>query len=577
MVKFLVDTTQNHRVWLINTRRFENHYEFVRTRSALSNTVPSLRAFNDREYTSPNRRFEMGSIIHYEDSDLWTVELAACDTLSGERIVRLFHRLKRALWIGDQLKFRPCSPLQIANLAKYGEQLPIISTDEVFRGVRYQPLTVGVSYGYLRLVDGELEASSVRPDQILVLRDLPAEVPLCAGVISQPLQAPLGHIAILCANRGTPNMALKGALANDRLRQLDGRLVRLEVQVQEYLVSAARLSDAKKDWQRRAPPRPRLPKLNRRVVDLADLSAVALEDADYAGAKAAQLAEVGRIGGITTPGGFVVPIARYLGHAHASGALQNLDEKLADEEFGGSLPLRTAWLASVRERIEAHPIDFRLLSAVHDRIKEAAPESRWILRSSTNAEDLAGFSGAGLYRSVRINAGASRAELAQAMRKVWASVWLPGAFEERQWYRIDHKRVGMAILVQPFLDAVATGVAITANPFTEIRPGVYINTQAVGGSVTGAAGDEIPEQLLVYDFMGDLDIEIISRSSRTNGEPLLAEPMVRDLAQQLRKIHNHFVPTYRNRGNAVDVEFLTTATQLIILQARPHKTHPQTP
>ena len=124
------------------------------------------------------------------------------------------------------------------------------------------------------------------------------------------------------------------------------------------------------------------------------------------------------------------------------------------------------WLESVRESIQKRVVDPSLVQRVRERMQQIAPASRWILRSSTNAEDLAGFTGAGLYRSIRIKAGADEVQIAAAIAEVWASVWLQGAFEERSWYRVDHAAVGMAILVQPYVDgAVANGVAITANPF----------------------------------------------------------------------------------------------------------------
>ena len=51
------------------------------------------------------------------------------------------------------------------------------------------------------------------------------------------------------------------------------------------------------------------------------------------------------------------------------------------------------------------------------------------------------------------------------------------AFEERDWYRIEHREVAMGVLVQPFVeDAVATGVAITGNPFKQGLEAVFINT-----------------------------------------------------------------------------------------------------
>ncbi len=572
VVKFVRRVSGDRSLRFMNTRRYSGHYDFVcsldRRYAERDNSN-----FNRRQYQSENRNFEMGSIVRYKDSNLWTLELAACDNLSGERIAQLYEALKKVLWIGDRLQFRPRSPRHSDHIATVAQQVPVVSTDQVFRGVQYQPLTLGVAYGYLRLVSGTLSPSSVRPNQILVLGELPLEVPLCTGVISEPLQAPLGHVAILCENRRTPNMGLKEALSHEQLLALDGSLVKLEVMAQEFKVSAASLEEARIHWKRQRPLRPKVPQFNRRTKELIAVKVLRKRDASYAGAKAAQLGVVGRVHGVRTPGGFVVPMSHYFTHLENSLALAGGIPEETDAGFGESLERRTEWLSEVRKKIESHSVEPELLARVRQRMVSSHPQSRWILRSSTNAEDLVGFSGAGLYRSVRLGPDASEKELAEAMAQVWSSVWLQGAFEERRWYRIEHTSVGMAILVQPFIDnVIATGVAITANPFFENRPGVYINAQALGGSVTCAEGDEIPEQLLVYDFLDEPEIEIVSRSSRKDGKPLLKEETIHTLAKLLGNIHKRLVPSYGARGNAVDVEFLVDDNrQIVILQARPYK------
>ncbi|HWA29352.1 MAG TPA: PEP/pyruvate-binding domain-containing protein [Lacunisphaera sp.] len=573
-VKFLVDLESRRRVWFTDTERYPYHFYFARDRlSNLGNPVKEHDLFNQFEYQDPHRRFEMGTIVHYLDSDLWTVELASSDTLAGDRILHLFETLRDALWIGDKLRFHPMSDLQEKNIAGVRERLPLATTAEVFAGVRYQPLTLGRSFGYLRIVRGPLDTGSVRADQILVLQQLPEEIPVNAGVISAELQAPLGHIAILCANRGTPNMGLLGAAARPDWQALDGQLVELTIGPQEFSLRAADPAKAQEYWRARRPKKIRVPALDAAETRLVEVNALRLKDTRFAGAKASQLGEAARLKGITTPGGFVIPVAYYLAQIRASGALDGLVERLADPAFTTDAGVRGRWLADVRATIEKHPVDPALVSQVAARIRATAPNSRWILRSSTNAEDLAGFTGAGLYRSIRIKAGASEEEIANTIREVWASVWLQGAFEERTWHGVDHAGVAMAILVQPFVDgAVANGVAITANPFAEERPGFLINAQALGGSVTGAGGNEIPEQHMIYTFTGDFEFEVLSRSSRTNGQPLLTEADLKALAIALQKLHDHFLPRWPGPANAVDVEFLVAGPDrhVVILQARPY-------
>ncbi|HEY8994336.1 MAG TPA: PEP/pyruvate-binding domain-containing protein, partial [Lacunisphaera sp.] len=461
VVKFLVDLEDRRTLWFTDTERFPYHYYFARDwLSHSGRQVEEHDLFNAFEYHDPHRRFELGSIVHYLDADRWTLELVASDTLSGERILRLYETLRAALWIGDRLRFRPLSDLQEKNIAAVRDRLPLTTTEEVFPGIRYQPLGMGQAFGYLRLVRGPLDPATVRANEILVLEHLPEEIPVCAGVVSQELQAPLGHIAILCTNRGTPNMALRDALTRPDWQALDGQLVELTVGPQEFSLRVASLAGAEKNWSRRRPKQPLVPRLDLAETHLVDIRTLRLRDARFAGAKAAQLGEVERLGDMTTPGGFVIPLAHYLTHLKKSAAVNDLAARLADPAFARDAGIRAQWLAEVREAIMRCPVEPGLVRQVRERMRQIAPDKRWILRSSTNAEDLAGFTGAGLYRSLKVKADASEADVAEAIRGVWTSVWLQGAFEERSWYRMDHGAVGMAILAQPFVDgAVANGVA----------------------------------------------------------------------------------------------------------------------
>lgn len=575
VVKFILDLEDERRIWFTNTNRYPIHYFFARDHIPRSQAeTRDHGAFNRVQYRDESRRFEMGSIVHYLDSDEWTLELVSGDTLDGERILELYESLRAVLWEGERLRFRPTSALHEANIAQVRARLPTVTADEVFAGIRYQPLTTGVTYGFLRLVKGALDPATVRADQILVLEHLPDEIPVSAGVISRELQAPLGHIAILCATRGTPNIAVRDAFDRADFSALDGKLVALDVNMQEFSIRAATREQAEKAWKKRRPKRPQVPALDSMERRLVDVSQLKLTHTRFAGAKAAQLGEVMHIDGLATPGGFVIPLSYYLDHALAAGVPQDLAAQLADPAFAEDTARRARWLESVRNSIEKRGVDPVLIKRVRERIQQIAPGSRWILRSSTNAEDLAGFTGAGLYRSVRIKAGADDAQIAAAIAEVWASVWLQGAFEERAWYRVDHSAVGMAILVQPYVDgAIANGVAITANPFTEQRPGYFINAQTLAGSVTGAGGNEVPEQHLIYTYTDAFESELLTHSSRMAGATLLSDSDLRALGDALGKLHDHFMHAWSRRANAVDVEFLFAGSDrhVVILQARPYR------
>jgi hypothetical protein len=111
--------------------------------------------------------------------------------------------------------------------------------------------------------------------------------------------------------------------------------------------------------------------------------------------------------------------------------------------------------------------------------------SRFIFRSSTNAEDIDGFNAAGLYDSVVLgDKELTKERVASAIKAVWASIWNTRAFLERVVFGISSAHVAMCVLVQPhYADSslAANGVAATANPFSKDKYGVYI-TSYPGGS-----------------------------------------------------------------------------------------------
>src|SRR5690606_38232311 len=46
------------------------------------------------------------------------------------------------------------------------------------------------------------------PDDVLVVHDMPDELPPCAALITSVPQTPLAHVAVLARNRGIPNAYL---------------------------------------------------------------------------------------------------------------------------------------------------------------------------------------------------------------------------------------------------------------------------------------------------------------------------------------------------------------------------------
>jgi hypothetical protein len=579
VVQVIVDLDDHDRIDFLQSRRWEIHYFFAsRFLSTALHPVEDHAVFNIREYRRPDRRFVLGTLMHQRDTGAWWYELVAGDTLDVPRTVRVFNAIRARLWVGEQLRYHPVPPAHDDARAEFTRAgVAVLSSDDIYAGMVYQPVNPGVAYGTLRLIDGALDPSRVRRTDVLVLAHAPLDLPVCAGVITQEFQTPLSHLAILASNRGTADMGLRDALRNPEVRALDGRLVRLSVTPQGWSLAAASLPEAERAWEAMRPRSTSLPALSTRDVGLPALSTLRRASLDVAGAKAAQLGELAAIGGsVVVPRGFVIPFAAYLAHGQRSGAHALRDALLADPAVRADPDRLSTQLRLLRERIAGSPLDPALLAAVRQRVRELIPTRRVRLRSSTNAEDLPGFNGAGLYRSVVIEADATDAALSDAIRAVWASTWNLQAHQERSFFRIDESRVAMAVLVQESIDDdVVDGVAITANPFNEGRPAYFINAQVAGdegGSVTSARSDQVPEQVIYYTYGETGEFERIARSSLTHGAAVMTDAELIHLAEALRAIHERFVPDPWDHAHAMDVEFILHGPrrELVVVQARPY-------
>jgi rifampicin phosphotransferase len=519
-VKTIIDLADHGRLYFLESKRWFFHYHFTKE---FIDPIHSLSAFNEEQYHSADRRFILGEIVHYRDQDIWAFELAWLDELDVARTVESFHKIQAAMWIGDKLRYHPVPTAHLASLGELRRRIPIATSDEIFGGTRYQAVNPGEAFGTLRFLTEPFDATKVAPHDIVVLDGAPLDLPVCAGVITSQFQAPLSHVAVLSANRHTPDMTLRGASSDPALRRLEGKLVRLQVTLQDFAIDRASDEEAERAWKQRRPGSVMHLRRKDKDVGLPTLTEFNGSDTALVGAKAAQLGELRRfVPASMLPRAFAVPFHDYVEHLRRNGIDAELDRILADASFRDDRARRERALAQLRERIEHAPVNAALVTRIRDKIGALFPGTRVRFRSSTNAEDLPGFNGAGLYSSTIAPAHATDEQIADALRKVWASVWSFQGFEERSYFGIAAREVGMAVLVQESVDDIAgIGVAITANPYDRKHPGVLINVQDPGGSVTSPAAGEVPEQVLVHTWP-ELSVERISSSSRSGGQQLMS-------------------------------------------------------
>jgi hypothetical protein len=230
------------------------------------------------------------------------------------------------------------------------------------------------------------------------------QIPPVEGLVTSQLQAPLAHVAVLCRNRHTPDMSLRGAIDLETFTRLEGQLVKLSVAGQDYAVERADPAEAQAAGAARRPATAWQPDADLQVRGLLDVAPLDAAAARFVGAKAAQMGRLARLERLTTPGGFAIPFSAYRDHLQASGLNAEIEAMLSDGTFVRDADARAMRLAALRAAIQRQPVRDEVLAAVCERLQSWAPQRRSIFRSSTNAENLDGFSGAGLYDSIEVSA-----------------------------------------------------------------------------------------------------------------------------------------------------------------------------
>ena len=337
----------------------------------------------------------------------------------------------------------------------------------------------------------------------------------------------------------------------------------------------------------RWPPGPLVtPRLDTSVRGPVDLTTRSLADLPSVGAKAAQLGELYQIpttmmsncasGWPLPTAPFAIPLVHSLEHFEASGATAILESRRATPAFVADPAVRAAALAEVRAAIMAHPVDPTLMAAVSAEIRARFGDETVRLRSSSNTEDLPGFSGAGLYLSVSAALDDPDRDLETGIKTVWSSLWLARGYDERELAHVDHRATAIAVLVhEAFGDERANGVAISRNILDPVYgDAYYFNAQAGEASVTNPAPGVSSDEGL-YSFGFNPPTVYRGRSSLVTG-PVLPPAEVEALMCALNVIHDHFRavidPTRENHWFAVDIEWkrLGPERRLLIKQARPY-------
>jgi phosphoenolpyruvate synthase/pyruvate phosphate dikinase len=277
------------------------------------------------------------------------------------------------------------------------------------------------------------------------------------------------------------------------------------------------------------------------------------------------------------PDGFCIPYAQYAAFMTRQGIPARIAalEKRAD--FAADANVRRAELAALRRDIEQARPDSDEARAWLELWRTRLKGRGVFVRSSSNSEDLPGFSGAGLYTTVPNVTQADA--LARAVLAVWASVYNFEAYEARRAAGIGHDAVAMAVLVQLAAASDSSGVMITRDPFDAGRRYVTYISAKRGLGIKVVEGRRQAEQVMYSSW--SKAVQVLSRSAEdtqlvadaaggvrevplTDTRQVLDDALVARLAAVGRQVKQAL------GGADQDIEWAAVGDQILILQARPY-------
>lgn len=438
-------------------------------------------------------------------------------------------------------------------------------------------LNPGVGLGLLRALEPD---ERPHPRDIGLYDTLPNELPRLAGIISATPQTPLSHVNLRAIQGGIPNAYVRGALDHPDIASLLDSYVRYTVTANGWSLREATVAEVLDHYAGSRPSAPQTPERDLSVREIKPLRRVDFDDWDAFGVKAANVAELGRLGFPpgTVPDGYAVPFAFYDDFMRANGLYDEVRKMLAESGFKGDFVLQEKRLKALRSRIRKAETPEWMLEALRG-MHASWPEKDQSLRyrSSTNNEDLPGFNGAGLYDSYTQHPEETVEEgIDKSLKQVFSSLWNFRAFTEREFFRIDHLEAAMGVLVHPnFEDELANGVAVSFDPFFGQPTHYYVNTQLGEDLVTNPEARSVPEELLLSKTGTGDDLFVVLALSNLAppGELLMSKSQLDQLRRHLSTIHDRFErlhgPAPAERF-AMEIEFKITKDDVLsIKQARP--------
>ncbi|MDA9850440.1 lamin tail domain-containing protein, partial [Flavobacteriaceae bacterium] len=453
-------------------------------------------------------------------------------------------------------------------------RIDVVLETDVFAEVNYVPFHEAEGYGFFRHMQDLNETPGSR--DIVLYDALPNSLPRVGGIITSVMQTPLSHVNLRAIQDNVPNAYIADPLSNNAISSLLGNYIYYKVESEQFEIREATLAEVNEWYEDLRPTEPQIPIRDLSITDIVPLDDIEFEMSTAFGAKCSNVATMRDFGFPegTIPDGFGIPFYYYDEFMQFNNFYQEAQVILENPVFHNDINFRVERLKLFREDIKAAPMPQWMLDdlqAMHDGFPEGTAVR---VRSSTNNEDLPGFSGAGLYTSK--TQYPDEGHISKSIKQVYASMWNFRAYEERDFYRVDHFMAAMGVLCHlSFQNEQSNGVGISIDPIYDTEDTFYLNTQVGESLITNPEANSVPEEILLYEDPNQGGGYLVLRLSNlvNPGELVMDQVYLDQMREYLSIIHDEFAILYDvvgAEGFAMDIEYkVTEEGQLIIKQARP--------
>ncbi len=622
-VKLVVER-QTSRIHFINSALYPFHASYLAEHLLhvpFSEIEADIDSWNNSFYCDPDRPHYLGilSLHHRGDRSFFCLETVEIDTMDSPMLTELFRIVRAHVDPAVPLLLKPANHLQESIVAELDPTvLPRVLAHELLSTSTFVPLHAGHAKGRLRLFRSEREYQRARAElewyDIIVMERVPDDIPRLSGIINALHTTPLSHTNVLATGWLIPNCIQIGVIEKIEAEGLDGEWVEYEVDPKATEVRLARIDKPKEVESKPAWGSLKIaieePEVTRQPILRLDQLRM---DARYKyGTKAANLGELWHVlengsdrligfyrirrppranllgflakfldlpesgdlsrgaweflrDTIRIPVGIAIPFSLQREFLESSPRIQQAIGKL---KMALELEARQvdSLCVTLQQLIRATRIPEKVRNYIDNQVAaHLGGVSSFVVRSSSNAEDLEGFSAAGIYES--INHVTTADKLFESIKQVWGSLLSPRSVRLRHQVGIALDDSYMGVIVQEEAPSSMGGVLVTTNPMNpKDYRNVYLNvsTRSVIQVVQGA---ELPYQFLYNCLEGGGRTLSLGSASEDLDEDKKAQ--LQKLAVAGRLLQSHFSADY-TFSTPLDVEWVADENRIHILQIRPY-------